>query len=319
MNNPNTSQNPASPQPTKSTPWFRILVTLLALSLVIFLISKEDWGNIFIKTQKFIGLPLLYSILLTTGSRLFTTLRWHTLLNFKEKRTTFIESAKINFSGLFAANFLPTTIGGDVIRLAGGIKAGLGGSFTTASIIVDRLIGMAGMLLFFPFGLNVVLPLLEAKTNSANSFPALTTFPIIHKVVNKLKESIKPIFSSIALWAKNPASLLRSMFFNLLHIIMLFGVIWIILLSFGEQISFWKAGGLWTFVYIITLLPISINGLGVQELSITYVFVNFGGVDETNALLLALVLRLLFILLSLPGAFFVYDLLPNSFNKNTNN
>lgn len=105
------------------------------------------------------------------------------------------------------------------------------------------------------------------------------------------------------------------MVFNLFHVSMLFGMMWVILTASGEQISYWLVGGLWTFVYFVTLLPVSINGLGVQEISAAYVFVQFGGVEEGNALLLALLVRLLMMMLSLPGALFVNDLIPDLLHK----
>jgi hypothetical protein len=49
------------------------------------------------------------------------------------------------------------------------------------------------------------------------------------------------------------------------------------------------------------LLPISINGLGVQELSIAYIYTQFGGVSTDSALAMAVLIRVLFVIASLPG------------------
>jgi len=46
---------------------------------------------------------------------------------------------------------LPTTIGGDVLRLAGAVRLGLSTSLAAASLVVDRLVGMTGMVLMVPF------------------------------------------------------------------------------------------------------------------------------------------------------------------------
>ena len=299
----------------KLTVWFRAFVTLVALSLVGYLLSRENWTEIIELSDKIIGAPLLWALLMMTSSRIFTTLRWHILLNTKEKRIPFHETLKINFSGLFATNFLPSTVGGDVVRLAGGIKAGLGGSFTAASLIVDRMIGMTGMLLFFPIGLSEVLPLLSKEALEIKNSNNLASIPILQPVLEKIKDKLKSVFAAFSIWTKNPMALVYSMILNILNLLMLFGVVWILLSASGEQITFWQVGGLWTFIYLVTLIPISINGLGVQEISITYVFINFGGVDETNALILAIFVRLLYMLLSLPGAFFAQNLVPKITSK----
>ena len=67
---------------------------------------------------------------------------------------------------------------------------------------------------------------------------------------------------------------------------------------------------LWSLVYLITLLPFTINAFGLQEISITYAFSEIGGISPANSLALALLIRTLFMLASLPGAFFLSDVLP---------
>ena len=71
-------------------------------------------------------------------------------------------------------------------------------------------------------------------------------------------------------------------------------------------------GGLWTFVYFFTLVPISINGLGLQEVSIAYIFPTFGGISQQSALTLALLFRTLVMLASLPGAASLPAILPEA-------
>ncbi len=90
---------------------------------------------------------------------------------------------------------------------------------------------------------------------------------------------------------------------------LLFGTFWLLLQGMGEPISPLLIGGLYSLVYFITLLPISINGLGVQEVAITYFFYHFGGVSLTACLALAIITRMLFLLASLPGALFVPGLI----------
>ena len=77
-----------------------------------------------------------------------------------------------------------------------------------------------------------------------------------------------------------------------------FGCLTVLLDGMGEQMSFWMVGGLWTFVYFVTLLPVSINGLGLQEVSIAYIFPTFGGIEESSGLTVALIFRTLVMLAS---------------------
>ena len=67
--------------------------------------------------------------------------------------------------------------------------------------------------------------------------------------------------------------------------------------------SFWEVIGLSSLAYFITLVPLSINGYGLQEFSVTFLFSNIGGISVATAASTAVIHRLMMILVSLPGAF----------------
>ena len=90
----------------------------------------------------------------------------------------------------------------------------------------------------------------------------------------------------------------------------LFGILWVFLSGMNDPVPYWLISGLWSLVYFVTLVPISINGLGVQEVAITYAFSTLGGASEQSALILALLTRTLFMLASLPGALFLSTIMP---------
>ena len=58
-------------------------------------------------------------------------------------------------------------------------------------------------------------------------------------------------------------------------------------------------------VHFVTLLPISINGYGVQEFSLTYLFHSVGGLSTAASLTIAVLIRALYVSVSLAGAFFL--------------
>jgi hypothetical protein len=49
--------------------------------------------------------------------------------------------------------------------------------------------------------------------------------------------------------------------------------------------------------------------MGVQELTITYFYVAIGGISASNGLTLALLMRVLQMIASLPGAIFIPDIM----------
>jgi hypothetical protein len=63
--------------------------------------------------------------------------------------------------------------------------------------------------------------------------------------------------------------------------------------------------GLWSLTYFITLIPISVNGYGLQELSFTFFMSNVAGWTPAVSLSVAVLIRAFSILASLPGALFL--------------
>ena len=276
--------------------------TLIALVLIVLLISRQGWGEIWGAVVE-IGWPrFLLALAVLMVSRFMVAARWHVLLRAAEMEIKYKDSLRITFVGLFASNFLPSTVGGDVVRLAGVVQAGYDAAVGAASLVVDRLVGMFGMALVLPPGL--------AKLFAFQGSQTVISLAWVGKLSEKFKTFVGRIWQAMKLWAKHPLGLLSSLFFTGMHMLMLYLCIQVYLNAMGESVSLWLIAGLWSLVYFVTLVPVSINGLGVQELSIAFAFSELGGVSEQNALTLALLIRTVFMLASLPGALYVRQLLP---------
>jgi hypothetical protein len=241
------------------------------------------------------------------------TARWHTLLRAGGVAIPFRQTLRVTFAGLFSSNFLPTTIGGDVVRLAGVIQLKYDAAICAASLIADRLVGMAGMAMVLPFGLP---PLLQQ--NAAAWHCALAAVPSnkesragrwLKKAWAKGIELFQRIIGSLKLWLKQPKALAVALLFTWVHMFCFFTIIQLLLGGLNDHLSFWLIGGLYSLVYFVTLIPISINGYGLQEVSMTLVFSSMGNATMSSGLTMALLFRTLAMLTSLPGAFFVSDLL----------
>jgi uncharacterized membrane protein YbhN (UPF0104 family) len=90
-----------------------------------------------------------------------------------------------------------------------------------------------------------------------------------------------------------------------------FLIVKILIEGMGESMPFGQIAGLWSLTYFITLLPISINGLGLQEVTITNLFSAVGGLQPSTSISLAILLRVAWMIGSLPGAFTLSGILGN--------
>jgi uncharacterized membrane protein YbhN (UPF0104 family) len=273
---------------------FQLAGTILAIVLLGVLLRDGGWDEIISAFKHIKTSDLLWVAVLFVISRIVVIARWHVLLRSGGIDIRFKDSAALTFTGLFASNFLPSTIGGDVVRLAGAMQMGYDRAVCLASIAADRLVGMLGMTMTLPIGLVYSWNLLQDPAS-------LLSFGLFQKPLAFLKRT----FSVFGLWLKKPASLLQSLAFSWIHMICLFGAIYIFVDDLGTHVSFWMIAGLWSLTYFITQIPISINGYGLQELSFTFFMSNVAGLTPAVSLSVAVLLRAYFILSSLPGAFFL--------------
>ena len=291
----------------RKIPWLRWAGTLLALGLLVYLLINEGWAALAQALEQISWGAFLLAFALTLLSRLSTVGRWHTLLRSADVPITLRQSTRLVFAGLFAANFLPTTVGGDLVRFVGSLRLGLDAAACAASLVMDRLVGMAGMATVLPIGLVRFFSLPFPQSPNAAGAVALPKWA--HWLKGKLLKLWQSLKHALRLWVSRPKDLLRAYLFTWGHMLATFLSVWFLFGQMSEGISFWLIAGLWSMAYFITLLPVSINGLGVQEVALTFFFVNYGGVSSHNALVLALLMRILPALASLPGALFIGTLL----------
>ena len=297
----------------------RIIGSGLTIALLIYLLSQQGWEAIWLAVQNISWPVLVLTFAIMIVSRLAVSARWHVLLRSADMEISLADSTKITFAGLFATNFLPTTIGGDVVRLAGAIQQKLDGTIAAASLIADRLVGLTGMALAIPFGILSIITYIQQlgiypgmNTPWTLSFAAVPTKKWWRKMWEKGKHIMYRLYEALKFWVTQPTALIKALAITGVHMVCFFSIISLLFHGLHEDIPFYQVAGLFSFVYIITLLPISINGYGLQEISISYVFSELAGVSFANAVAVALLFRTLTMIASLPGALFLPGILPDA-------
>jgi uncharacterized membrane protein YbhN (UPF0104 family) len=304
-----------TPSPNRKNLLLRLLGTLIAAALLVIWLIQN--GAEVVESFAKVGWEgFLLALLLTLVSRFATVGRWHSLLRSADVPVTPRQSIQLTFAGLFAANFLPTTVGGDLVRFAGAVKQGLDATVVAASLIADRLVGMAGMATVLPLSLYQIartpLPV-PGASSWIGLIGGVAAPPAWQRGSGWVKTKLGQLWSSLLralrLWLSRPGGLLLAYLFTWGHMLAVFTSVFVLFQRMGEPIPFWLVGACWVMSYFPTLLPVSINGLGVQELTLTFFYVNYGGVSLPAALTMASLMRVMQALASLPGAAFVPGLL----------
>jgi len=300
--------------------------TVVSMAIMVWLLSKVGWKEAWATISQLAWWRLVLVMALVFVSRFATYFRWNTLLSVQEEKTSAKEILKLTFAGLFASNFLPTTIGGDVFRLAGAVRLGIDSALATASLIADRIVGMTGMTLVLPLAIPGFVQLLKeqrAVPETLKYSPLLSGVILpqgkepkaegkesfTNRVLSRIKRGIKKLGENFRYWIKNPKILITALWYTLIHQLAIYLIITILINGMGESLPFYQVAGIWSLTYFITLLPVSVNGLGLAEVTITNLYTTLGGISTATSIALAVILRLVWMIGSLPGAFFIGDVL----------
>ena len=121
----------------------------LGLSAVLlgWLFSQVNWRDIIAAVRQADPVFLLAAFALTVFMQFIVLIRWMLFMKALGLEATFRQICRYFFIGLFANLFLPTSIGGDVIK-AIGLSRGVGQKPKVfASVVLDRLSGFAGLVI----------------------------------------------------------------------------------------------------------------------------------------------------------------------------
>lgn len=309
---------------------FNIARVLVAVALCFYLLRKIDIRASFdIMKQVNIWFFLL-SIMLFFLFLLICNWRWQILLNARDLRFSFGYLLKVYFVSWFFNNILPTTVGGDVLRIAYTVK---NDPQTTkprraaalAVTLVDRFIGFIG-LFFFACIASGLLYLAKSGKNQYLLFVIIGLVVLVMILMAMFADPVHRIFSWI--FSRIKLFNLGEKFERAYHEIKDFRnvklpLLYSFMLSLLVQVSLalvWfacaigilvKTSVLYYFLYIpvigvLTMIPVTIGGLGLRENLFVSLFSAHGmNTAQAGAIsLLYLIVNLIFALIG--GIMFLF-------------
>lgn len=301
-----------------------VLKLLLGLTLIFFIFSKIEW-NEFLETLNrinliFICIPI---ILFFFPSLWLSVIKWTKLLSVHNINLPFKDLYLYYLIGTFFNNFLPSTVGGDVSRVAYLKTATNKPAEIAASIVMERLNGLIALvfLCLFSFILNPsFIHNLIALHSLVIIFIALLAFlltvsiysflrfgknaPYIPKfrILTTLQAKIAQVFNAIYYYRHFQSTLIETFLLSIAFILFAIFANYLYFLSIGIKVPILELIQIYTIVRLISLLPISINSLGITE-GLYIVLFGLIGISSVDALTVALLGRVLLMLVSLSGGF----------------
>lgn len=271
----------------------RLVGAAISIGLLGIVVSRQDWRELL---RLAASIPIW--VFVAGGALLVVRLgvhgmRWRVLLRAQGIDLGVSETLRLQWAGFYAGNFLPTSVGGDVVRLYGVLPASPGKVVAAASIVVDRALGVIGMLFVLPFS----LPLLNSMFYGTAVGLALGASDLRDRV----RGGFARFKQALALWGSQPRSLLLALSASWVGIFSFLVMIWLFATALEMPVNFVDVAGASALTYYVALIPFSINSYGIRELGVVFFYTQLGASSE-QALALALLTRVLLLIVSLPGA-----------------
>ena len=268
-------------------------------------------------------------------SQLIFVARWSLLLRVQSIKIGFWTAFRLHLLGLFYNNCLPGSIGGDLPR-AWYVTRHTDKKLEAAlSVFVDRVIGLTGIVIMafgcywfipqdskedgfnFSFEMNIFGRLAEYKSvfillgaAFAAAIAVLVSNrrgrALLHRGFNAVRRHGASIFGkvrqSIRIYCHKWPAIIAALLLTFCCQSVTVVAMWLVASDIGIDVPAKYYFIFFPVSWLLGSVPISVGGLGIMEGWLKMMFMRVGTITGKDALALALCQRLLFLLVSLPGA-----------------
>ncbi len=288
----------------------RIVISLITIGIV----AHEINFSTFLSYLVTIHIPwYLLAIAVQILSALTAAYKWELIMKNMGYEAPFSFYGRTYFIGTVFNQVLPTSVGGDAVRIAYTNKLGAGLRKAFNGVMVDRYYGTVGLVLLnllplywlwqvVPQHIFMILLIITCSVGAGLLFALivckihiLKRFKITH-VIYELSQAI--VDSAVSL-QRTIVLLLLAILSNFLTILALY----CIAIALDLPIDFLSLLAVIPAVTLITLLPISFAGWGIREGAMV-TFLLFLGIPKAGIFSLSVLYGIMLILASLPGLYF---------------
>src|SRR5688572_1152105 len=283
MNDPSTAES--RPRPGRQALLWAIKIAV-SVGLLYVLLSRVDLGRLW-QTARGASVPLLAgALLLYLAMILLSAWRWGLLLSAQHVRVSFSALTRSFLGATCFNNFLPSNIAGDVIRIRVTARAAGSKTLATTVVLVDRGIGLLGLVFVAAVGTTLAARMSEALGPvgpgvlwAALAGALLVATPAVmmpHHVGRLLSPlralhqqwvevRIERLTSALARFRQAPTALLACFAGAILVQAVLVGFYAAIASGLGLSVPLMHLAILVPISFIVQMVPLSVNGFGIRE------------------------------------------------------
>lgn len=265
---------------------------------------------------------LVAAMAVASLDRLIINQRWRLLLAGRGVHISLMLAARLQLRAGFLGSFLPTSVGVDAVRMTSLRGLGFPVADVVAATLVDRISLLAGTLLLgaamialfahamLPGAMTAIVLGLTGSmlvAGSAALHPAVRRFgreTVAARAPLRFRRTIHETAEAVLLYRHRHALLAKLAALTIAAFAVRIWFVELIALAAGVAIPFLQLATVVPILWIVVMLPITIGGLGVQELG--YVgLMALVGVPAPVAVSMSLIEHVIARVGSLPGAFLI--------------
>jgi glycosyltransferase 2 family protein len=304
-----------------SRAWLKALVRIgVSTAIILLLLWKVSPSEVLSSLTRihlsFIPLAWAYYL----GCLSLSAYRWQLFLNVKQIKVPLRKLISLYFVGMFLNHFMPGAVGGDVVKVYYLYRYTGQGKYSVISVFLERLTGLIGLSLISVAALWLVAsqlrsPMVLAAVWGTAIFLLLATLalfcrPLVEAILRFLRrlsgrslgEGITQWYDALASYKDHPKTLCAAILLSVVLHLLLAGYYAMTASAMGIDVKVVHFVIFLPLVTLVTMVPISVGGLGIRE-SLMIVLFREVGVSAADILSICLTVHVLSMLLSLWGGF----------------
>ena len=293
----------------------RLVVTAALISYVLRVANVSEIQRVFLEAH---WAWLILAVVVFVGTQTLCALRWVLVSQPLQLNTDRHEFLRLYFLGAFFSTFLPTTIGGDVVKAYYLARDTRQLARSTTSVFMDRNVGLGSLLIIGCVATTVngtvlhgmfIMPILWLLLAGYLAGNAALLYRRLHELVHRklrqlgferLDQRFDALFGSLAMYRRNLFTMTATVVLSVGIQLVSFVAIFFIGLAIDAPAPLKHYLVFLPLITVMTMLPVSIGGLGVRESTLLAFFVPVGLTPE-QSVTLGLLWHAVTVVASLPG------------------
>jgi uncharacterized protein (TIRG00374 family) len=299
-----------------------ILKIAVSAGLLYVLLTRVDVSRLVAQARAASPLWLAVALILYLGMILISAWRWDLLLRTQRVHAPFSLLTNSFLVATFFNNFLPSNIGGDVIRIGDTARLTQSKTLAATIVLVDRGVGLVGLVFVAAVGASLAAWMSEAigplgpgllwgalALSLAVALPVLLLPEGVGRMLRPLRAihqewveaRIERLVEALGRFRQAPRSLAFCLGGAILVQAVLVGFYAAVAYAIGLRVPIAHLAILVPVSFVVQMAPVSVNGLGVRE-AVFGSYLTRLGLPLESALALSFIGAALIMLFSTSGA-----------------